>query len=93
MHDFVDTVDSSDDQYVHMHLWMFIYCSMYLLSSSEKHALFLADEYYQSNITVTFWTILLKDFIFNTNPGIRFIFKSTNDERITENICEIKSCM
>ena len=63
-----------------------------MLPSSEKHAL-LAEEYYQSNIAVTFCTLLQKDFILHTNTGIRYMFKSTNDEIITWNIYEINSCM
>jgi len=66
---------------------------MYLLASSEKHALFLADEYHQSNIAVTFCTILQQDYIFPTNTEIKFMLKSTNDETITGNISQINICM
>jgi len=53
----------------------------------------MADEYHQSNIDVTFCTIFQEDFFFHTNTGIRFMHKSTNDEKISENICEINSCV
>ena len=43
---------------------------IYLLTSSEKHALFQADEYHQSNMAVTFCAILETDFIFHTNTEI-----------------------
>ena len=45
------------------------------------------------HIVDTLCAALQKDFIFHTNTGIRFKFKSTNDETITGNICEINSCM
>jgi len=72
---------------IHLHLLVHIF-----LPLSEKHALFLVDEYHQSNIAVTFCTFLWTDFIFHTNTEIRFMFKSTNDETITGSICEINNC-
>jgi len=39
-------------QELSMHPWTFIYWSIYLLPSSEKHALFLAGEYHQSIIII-----------------------------------------
>ena len=48
----------------------FINWSIYLLPSSEKHALFLADEYHQSNMAVTVCTILQKDSIFHIKTEI-----------------------
>ena len=74
--------------FVHIHLWMVIYCSIYLLPSSEKHALFLADDSI-TNQTLPLlsakisWKIL---FSAQINAGIRFMFKSTNDETITRNV-------
>ena len=58
----------------------------HLLPSSEKHALFLADEYHWSNMAVTFCTILHQHLIFHTNTEVIFMFKSTNNEKITGNM-------
>ena len=67
-----------------------LYWSIYLPPSSEKHALLLANEYYQSNMAVNFCGNLY--FIFHTNTELRFMFKSTNDKAIIGNIYEISSC-
>jgi len=61
------------------------------IGSSEKHALYLVDEYHQIKMALTFHAILQKDFIFHSGK-VRFMFKSINDETIIGNICELNNC-
>jgi len=68
--------------FISAHASMSVHLLVHIFSTFiwKKHALFLADEYHQSNMAVTFCAILKKDYIFHSNAEVRFMYKSTNDE-------------